>query len=104
MKLHERIMRPSDNFNSSTKDIVNGLLNQSKQWEEWVNNASDLAITHVFQYQTFEKEQYKLPVHQMLIHVFNHGSYHRGQLVTILRQLGIEKIPCTDFNWWARKK
>jgi uncharacterized damage-inducible protein DinB len=40
----------------------------------------------------------------MLLHVFNHGTYHRGQLVTMLRQLGIENIPATDFIVWSREK
>ena len=104
MKLHERIIRPSENFNGSTKDIVNGLLNQSKQWEDWVIQASELSISHVFQYQTSRKEQFKQPIYQMLTHVFNHGTYHRGQLVNILRQLGVEKIPATDFIVWSRRK
>ena len=105
MKLHERIVRPSDNFkNASTRDVVNGLLNQNKQWEDWVNNATELSIAHVFQYQTFDKETFKQPIYQMLLHVFNHGTYHRGQLVNMLRQLGVEKIPPTDFILWSRKK
>jgi len=104
MKLHERIIRPSENFKGPTNDIVNGLMNQSRQWEEWVSNASELSLSHVFQYQTDKKEHYKLPVQQMLVHVFNHGTYHRGQLVTMLRQLGIEKIPSTDFSAWVRRK
>ena len=104
MKLQEKIMRPSANFKGTIKDAVTGLMQQSKLWEEWVSNASDLSISHVFQYQTMEQEQFKQPVWQMLLHVFNHGTYHRGQLVTILRQLGIEKIPQTDFIVWSRKK
>jgi uncharacterized damage-inducible protein DinB len=103
MKLHERLVIPSENFNGSTKDVVNGLLNQSRQWEEWVNAASDLSLSHVFQYQNSKKEHFKQPVWQMVSHVFNHASYHRGQLVTILRQLGVEKIPQTDFIVWSRK-
>lgn len=104
MKLHERIHRPSDNFNGTMKDIANGLLSQSKQWEEWVSNASELSIDHVFQYQTADKIQYKQPTWQMLLHVFNHGTYHRGQLINMLRQLGVEKMPATDFIIWSRGK
>jgi uncharacterized damage-inducible protein DinB len=104
MKLQERIIRPSENYNGSTKDIVNELINQNKQWEDWVTQASELSISHVFQYQTNRKEQFKQPIYQMLLHVFNHGTYHRGQLVNMLRQLGIEKIPQTDFIIWSRKK
>lgn len=103
VKLHERIIVPSENFNGTTKDIVNGLLNQSRQWEEWVSSASELSLSHVFQYQNSKKEHFKQPVWQVVLHVFNHATYHRGQLVTMLRQLGIEKIPPTDFIVWSRK-
>lgn len=104
LKLHERILRPSENFSGSMKDASNGLLGQSKQWEEWVSHASDLAIDHVFQYETFDKTQFKQPTWQMLLHVFNHGTYHRGQLVNMLRQLGVTKVPATDFILWSRGK
>lgn len=104
MKLHERIIRPSENFNGKINDIANGLLNQSKQWEEWINAASDLAIEHVFEYRTFDGTIYKQPTWQMLLHVFNHGSYHRGQLINQLRQLKIEKLPATDFIIWSRSR
>jgi uncharacterized damage-inducible protein DinB len=104
MKLHERIIRPSDNINSSMKDVANGLLQQNQQWQEWINTATEPMLDHVFQYYNQKKESFKQPVFQMLLHVFNHGTYHRGQLVNMLRQLGIEKIPPTDFIVWSRKK
>lgn len=104
MKLHERIMRPSAEFKGSMKDAADGLLNQSKQWEEWIIQASELSIEHVFQYSTFDGAQFKQPTWQMLLHVFNHGTYHRGQLINMLRQLGVEKLPSTDFVFWTRGK
>jgi uncharacterized damage-inducible protein DinB len=104
LKMHERIIRPSENFNGSMKDVSNGLLSQSQQWKDWVNNASDMALDHVFQYYNTKRELFKDPTWQMLLQVFNHGSYHRGQLVNMLRQLGVEKIPPTDFILWCRKK
>ena len=79
-------------------------LDQSKQFEEWVDKASELALNHVFAYQNSKKEQFKQPVYQVLIHVFNHGTYHRGQLVNLFRQLGVKEIPATDFILWSRKK
>ena len=104
MKMHERIIVPSENFNGTMKDVCNGLMQQSQQWQDWVINASDMALEHVFQYYNSKKELYKQPVSQVLQHVFNHSTYHRGQLVNMLRQLGIEKIPQTDFIVWGRKK
>ena len=104
MKLHERIIIPSENFNGTIRDIINGLMQQNQQWLGWVNTASDNALDHVFQYQNSKKEQFKQPIFQMLLHVFNHGTYHRGQLINMLRQLGVEKVPQTDFIIWSRKK
>lgn len=104
MRLAERIVRPSENYSGAMQDAVAGLLNQSKQWEEWVGNASDLAIEHVFEYRTFDGTVCKQPIWQMLHHVFNHGTYHRGQLINMLRQLGVEKLPATDFIIWSRGK
>lgn len=104
MKMQERFTRPSENFNGNMKDACNGLLQQNQQWQDWIKNATEPALEHVFQYYNTKKEHFKNPVSQMLIHVFNHSTYHRGQLVNMLRQLGVEKIPATDFIEWWRKK
>jgi uncharacterized damage-inducible protein DinB len=104
MKLQERIIRPSDDFKGDMKELSNNLLHQNRQWNEWIANANEHQLDHVFQYQNFKREQFKQPIYQMLLHVLNHGTYHRGQLVNMLRQLGVEKIPGTDFIEWSRRK
>lgn len=40
-----------------------------------------------------------LPRYEYIVHIVNHGSFHRGQLVTIARSLGItEGVVNTDYN------
>ena len=104
LKMHERIIRPSENFKGTMQDVSNGLLSQSIQWKDWVDNASEMSLEHVFQYYNTKRELFKQPTWQMLLHLFNHDTYHRGQLVNMLRQVGIEKVPETDFIVWSRKK
>jgi len=104
MKLQERLVIPSENFKGTMKELVNNLAQQSIQWLDWISGASDIALDHVFQYQNSRKEQFKQPIYQMVLHVINHGTYHRGQLINMLRQLGVEKLPQTDFIVWSRKK
>jgi uncharacterized damage-inducible protein DinB len=41
-------------------------------------------------------EALTLSVDKILAHVANHGSYHRGQLVTLLRQVGFTNVSSTD--------
>jgi uncharacterized damage-inducible protein DinB len=54
-------------------------------------------------YSTFAGDTFVTPVCDILQHLFNHGTFHRGQLVTMLRGCGFEgKIPQTDFIAWQR--
>ncbi|MBT1708848.1 DUF1572 family protein [Fulvivirgaceae bacterium PWU5] len=43
--------------------------------------------------------------YEYILHVVNHSSYHRGQVVTMCRALGITReIAVTDYDaylWWT---
>lgn len=101
LKLAETIDTPG-NTNSSIQEIAAGLIAQSIQCQNWVEKSTSAASEHEFIYRNSKKEQFKQPVYQMLLHLFNYAPYHRGQLVTLLRQVNITTIPATDFivfNW-----
>jgi uncharacterized damage-inducible protein DinB len=104
VKMHERFVVPSENFNGTMQDTSNGLLQQNHLWLDFASNSSEAALEHVFQYYNSKKEHFKQPVWQVMMHVFNHGTYHRGQLVNMLRQGGVEKIPQTDLVVFSRLK
>ena len=44
------------------------------------------------------------PFAHTLQHVVNHGTYHRGQVVTLLRQLGVKELPATDLIAFYRER
>lgn len=101
MRLQENTIAPSATFNGTTIELAQQLLQQNRLWESWVLAATPAALDHVFMFYNSKREHFKQPIFQMITHVFNHGTYHRGQLVTMLRQLGVTKIPQTDFGYWA---
>jgi uncharacterized damage-inducible protein DinB len=103
MKLQEQINVPSSSGIVNMNEVANQLLQQDKLWAEWISHASENQLQHVFAYYSSKKEYFKQPLWQAIQHIFNHATYHRGQIVTMLRQLGIEKIPCTDFAHWIRQ-
>lgn len=103
MKLVENTQAPG-NTDSLIQEIAAGLLAHSIQWQGWVQKSTPAALEHEFIYRNSKKQQFKQPVYQVLLHLFNHGTYHRGQLVTTLRQLDVTTIPPTDFIGFSRGK
>ena len=104
IKLQEQIDVPSLNFKGSVLELASSLMKQSKHWKEWVDLATEAALEHEFIYRNTKKEQFKQPVCEVLLHLFNHQSYHRGQLITMFRQVGLEQVPNTDLIAFLRKK
>ncbi|MBL0144961.1 MAG: DinB family protein [Chitinophagaceae bacterium] len=102
-KLAENIVLESQKFDGSFAQLVNHLAQQSTHWKEWIDNCTETQLEHVFAYIRNKSEE-KMPTYQMLLHLFNHATYHRGQLITMLRQLGADKIPATDFSAFCRLK
>jgi uncharacterized damage-inducible protein DinB len=91
-------------FTGNFNELSKKLLALSQQWQNWMGNTNDANIDHVFAYYNFQKEYFKQPVYEMLLHLFNHQTFHRGQIITMFRQLGLEKIPQTDFIVFTRSK
>jgi uncharacterized damage-inducible protein DinB len=104
LKLEENVTWPAKNFEGSVVELSDQLLLQSKQWKEWVDLATEAALQHEFIYKNSKKDQFKQPVWEALTHLFNHQAYHRGQLVTMLRQVGVAELPVTDLIAFLRKK
>jgi len=103
LKLTENIVLDSAAFTGTFSEMTTALTKQSQEFKDWIDNATESQLVHVFAFVR-NKEQIKMPVYQMLHHVFNHATYHRGQLVTMLNQFGADKIPGTDFSAFCKGK
>ena len=55
-------------------------------------------------YQAFNGQSATVTFWQMLQHVVNHGSYHRGQVTTLLRQLGAPPGKSMDLIAFYRER
>ena len=61
-------------------------------FESWAGALTDDAVTGILKYVNLQGNSYELPVWQVILHVVNHASYHRGQITTMLRQLNHKPI------------
>jgi uncharacterized damage-inducible protein DinB len=59
-------------------------------------------LNRILEYKTLKSGAFRNPLWQSLQHLVNHGSYHRGQVTTLLRQLGAQPVS-TDLIHFYRE-
>jgi uncharacterized damage-inducible protein DinB len=70
--------------------------------EQWMNFIRDNEnFDRVLKYRNYVGDYFENNVQQIMIHLVNHGSYHRGQVAMLLRQKGFEPIN-TDYITYDR--
>ncbi len=67
-----------------------------REQAEFVSEVTQEATEMVVAYVNTERESWNYPLWQMLQHVVNQSTYHRGRITTMLRQLRAQPI-ATDF-------
>jgi uncharacterized damage-inducible protein DinB len=70
----------------------------------FVDGLDDAALARVLDYRLMNGQPGRSAYWQMIQHVVNHGSYHRGQVTTLLRQLGAPPPKSTDLIAYYREK
>jgi uncharacterized damage-inducible protein DinB len=69
----------------------------------FVGGLKQADLDRLMEYNTLKFGIYSNPLWQSMQHVVNHGTYHRGQITTMLRQLGAQPIP-TDLMHFYRER
>ena len=63
------------------------------EMREYLSGLSDDSLDQVMAYVNTRGQTWTYPLWRMILHLLNHQSYHRGQVTTLLRQLGTEPPP-----------
>jgi len=69
-----------------------------------VGGVDDAGVARVIEYKLLSGQPGKSPFGSMVQHVVNHGTYHRGQMTTMLRQMGSAPPKSTDFITFVRER
>jgi uncharacterized damage-inducible protein DinB len=59
-----------------------------KQWKDWAAGLTDEAARAELSYHDMRGNPWRQPLGQLVLHVVNHGSHHRGQVSGFLRTMG----------------
>lgn len=61
-----------------------------REIEEFVTAITPQRLNAPFSYQNYAGKKFTHPLGPALVHLFNHQTHHRGQLTTLLSQLGVD--------------
>jgi len=70
--------------------------NLERDRQAFMNSLTDERLKTRIAYENLRGQRYEYSLAHMMQHLVNHSTYHRGQIVTLLRQLG-QTPPATDF-------
>jgi uncharacterized damage-inducible protein DinB len=74
-----------------------------QQIRSFVEALGPAGLSRVLEYKSMSGQPATSAHWQMIVHVVNHGSYHRGQLATMMRQLGATPAESTDMIVFFRE-
>ncbi|CAN5184669.1 DinB family protein [soil metagenome] len=93
-----------------TKDLpaatpISSFIEGAEKFVEYVESQNDAFFTGATIFTDQSGKEHTMDNAGILMHCMNHSSFHRGQIVTMLRMLGFEgELPRTDFIVYLREK
>jgi uncharacterized damage-inducible protein DinB len=70
---------------------------------ESLGDAGRLDTGRLIEYKSFAGEPFTNSLAQIVRHVVNHGTYHRGQVATMLRQLGAQAVSSDLISFYRER-
>ena len=91
-------------FKGTTEEVLEGILKMSEQFKTYVQTLPDADFPEICHFRLLNGIEDDRPRYQMIHHCINHSTYHRGQIVTIARNLELTDPPSTDLMRYIRLK
>ncbi|EQB63164.1 MAG: DinB family protein [candidate division Zixibacteria bacterium RBG-1] len=75
---------------SSVEQIKNRWEEVERERKEFLSDLTEDSLRKPLAYTNIKGQPFSYPLWQALQHLVNHSTYHRGQVTTLLRQLGAQ--------------
>ncbi|MCS6819429.1 MAG: DinB family protein [Chitinophagales bacterium] len=95
---------PSEHFTGSPAEALDKYPLASEELLSFIKDKDSSFLESIVRYKNLKGMEYAQPVEDILFHVVNHGSYHRGQIITLLRLAGHSSIENTDLIAFLRQQ
>jgi len=87
------------------KEVQDAWRSSSAGLKSFIENFDEAKMQARVRFKRPDGNTYELQHYQIFGHVFNHSTYHRGQIVTMLRQAGFTGVHSIDMStyFWSKK-
>lgn len=68
-------------------------------WQMQIEHLDDDALAHTVHYRNMKGDAHSKPLADLLLHLVNHGTHHRGQISAALTALG-QPAPVLDYLYF----
>lgn len=75
----------------------------NERWDAYIQELTPAELDRIAHYNNMQGQPNRCAAADILTHVFNHGSYHRGQIAMLVTQAGGERA-VTDFIFYAYRE
>jgi uncharacterized damage-inducible protein DinB len=93
---------PFEDFKGPFAEAQIEILKQSEDFVKYVFSFSNELLESKIEYSNMEGKKFNNKICNIILHVMNHSTFHRGQIITMLRNLGVTELPSTDFIMFTR--
>ncbi|MEO8111124.1 MAG: DinB family protein [Ginsengibacter sp.] len=104
LKKYSKFEILTQTFNGSKAEMINLWKEISQSFKNFIEEMPDDLLQQKLLFKNIKGIEHNLPHYQLIAHVINHSTYHRGQLVTMLRQVGFTDVSSIDMTTYFRIK
>ena len=90
-------------YKGSKEEIMELWKSSTTGLKKFMDEFNEANMMDILVFKRINGDRYEMPHYQVFAHIFNHSTYHRGQLVTMLRQAGFTNVGSTDKLGFYRK-
>ena len=94
---------PSKSYEGKNLEFIKPFLGQSELFIDYTKNKSEEELSKEFDYINTEGKSFKNSYSNAIHHCMNHSTFHRGQIITMLRTVGYTDLSSTDFITYIRE-
>ena len=94
---------PSKNFSGSTIEGCKLMVQGSYQLIQMVELIDQNELSKIIDYKNIKGVPFQITIQEIISHLVNHSTFHRGQLITMLRVAEFTDLKSTDLIGYFRE-